>query len=248
MESATPVVMNRTGLKTSAPREAKKLLEVTEMTEVEATEGDDSELAAVRLASAGEADPLGSVPPVTKAQRVLKSAAEASGTRPEVLIDKLSQRLAFERTGTRLYDALLVKHAAYSDELPNVSVEALQQIRDEELQHFLLLTEAMTQLGADPTAQTPGADLVGVEGMGLMQVVCDPRTTFVQALDALLVAELADNDGWQTLVGVARVSGLEELAEQFAVALEEEEEHLRQVRTWMSELVTAELRADALDA
>jgi hypothetical protein len=248
MESATTIGTNRTGLKTAAPREAKKLLEVTEMAAAEASEGDDSELAAMRLAHAGEADLLGSVPPVTKAQRALKSAAEAARARPEVLIDKLSQRLAFERTGTRLYDALLVKHAAYSDELPNVSVEVLQQIRDEELQHFLLLTEAMTQLGADPTAQTPGADLVGMEGMGLLQVVCDPRTTFVQALDALLVAELADNDGWQALIGVARVVGLDDLAEQFTVALEEEEEHLRQVRTWMSELTNAELRADSLDA
>ena len=28
------------------------------------------------------------------------------GVSPEVLIDKLGERLAFERTGTRLYDAL----------------------------------------------------------------------------------------------------------------------------------------------
>jgi hypothetical protein len=242
MEASITVGTNRTGVKTS-PRDAQKLLEGAEAT-IPSSEGDESALALVRLDYAGEADPIGSVPPLTKGQSALKKSSSTSGTRPEVLIDKLAQRLAFERTGTRLYDALLVKHAAYSDQLPKVSIEKLQQIRAEEAQHFLLLTEALESLGADPTAQTPGADLVGVEGMGLMQAVCDPRTTFAQSLDAILVAELADNDGWQTLIGVAKAADQDDLAEQFAVALEEEEEHLAQVRTWVSELTTAELRAD----
>jgi ferritin-like protein len=241
MESSTTIGTNRTGMK-SSPREAKKLLEAAGAT-VPTSEGDEGALALVRLAYAGEADPIGSVPPLTKAHSALKKAAEKSGTRVEVLVDKLAQRLAFERTGTRLYDALLVKHAAYSDQLPNVSIEKLHQIRTEEAQHFLLLTEALESLGADPTAQTPGADLVGVEGMGLMQVVCDPRTTFAQSLDAILIAELTDNDGWQTLIGVAKAADQDDLAERFAIALEEEEEHLVQVRTWMSELTNAELRA-----
>lgn len=217
-------------------------MQATEET-VPTSDGDASAIALVRLAYAGEADPIGSVPPLTKAQSELKKVAAKSGTRAEVLIDKLAQRLAFERAGTRLYDALLVKHAAYADELPNVAVEALEQIRAEEAQHFLLLNEALASLGADPTVQTPGADLVGVEGMGLMQAVCDPRTTFTQALEAILVAELTDNDGWQTLIGVAKVAGQDELADRFSAALEEEENHLVQVRTWMSELTTAELKA-----
>jgi hypothetical protein len=242
MESSTTIGTNRTGVR-SSPRDAKKLLAAAEKTVP--TDGDASALALERLACAGEADPIGSVPPLAKTQGVLKKMAAESGTRAEVLIDKLAQRLAFERAGTRLYDALLVKHAAYADELPNVSVETLQQIRDEEAQHFLLLNEALESLGADPTVQTPGADLVGVEGMGLIQAVCDPRTTFAQALEAILVAELADNDGWQTLIGVAKVAGQDELADQFTAALEEEESHLVQVRTWMSELTTAELKANA---
>jgi ferritin-like protein len=242
MESSTTMGSNRTGVH-SSPRDAEKLLEATE--ETVPTDGDESALALMRLAAAGEADPIGSVPPLTKSQGMLKKAAAKSGTRAEVLIDKLAQRLAFERSGTRLYDALLVKHAAYADELPNVPVETLQQIRDEEAQHFLLLTEALASLGADPTVQTPGADMVGVEGMGLIQAVCDPRTTFAQALEAILVAELTDNDGWQTLIGVAKVAGQDDLADRFSAALEEEENHLVQVRTWMSELTTAELRVDA---
>jgi len=243
MESSTTIGTNRTGVH-SSPRDAKKLLEAAEET-VPTSDGDASALALVRLAYAEEADPIGSVPPLTKAQSALKKTAAESGTRAEVLIDKLAQRLAFERSGTRLYDALLVKHAASAEQLPNVSLETLQQLRAEEAQHFLLLSEALESLGADPTAQTPGADVVGVEGMGLIQVVCDPRTTFTQALDAILVAELTDNDGWQTLIGVAKVAGQDDLADRFSAALEEEENHLAQVRTWMSELTTAELKVNA---
>jgi rubrerythrin len=240
MQTPTPGT-NRTGVRT-ALQDTRKLLEATEET-VPTSDGDATALAVERLAYAGEADPIGSMPPpLAKPQGASKKSGGSSDTRTEVLVDKLAQRLAFERTGTRLYDALLVKHTAYSDELPGVPAEALEQIRAEEAQHFLLLSDALESLGAHPTAQTPGADVVGVESMGLMQVVCDPRTTFTQALDAILVAELADNDGWQTLIGVAKVAGQEDLAQRFSAALEEEEEHLRLVRTWMSELTTAELK------
>jgi ferritin-like protein len=243
MESATTLGTNRTGVRTS-PLDTEALLEGTESTVP--TPGNESDLAQVRLAYAGEAEPLGSVPPLDEAILDATSGEEVTGMRAEVLVDKLAQRLAFERTGVRLYDALLVKHAAYSDELPNVSIEKLQQIRTEEAQHFLMLTESLESIGADPTTQTPGADLVGIEGTGLMQAVTEPRTTFAQALDAILIAELADNDGWQALIAVAQAVGADELAERCSVALEQEEEHLRQVRAWVSELSTAELRGATL--
>jgi rubrerythrin len=162
------------------------------------------------------------------------------------LIDRLAERLAFERSGTRLYEALLVKHAAYADELPNVSVERLQEFCTDEAQHFRMLSDCLEELGADPTAQTPCADLVGVEGFGLLQAITEPRTTFLQSLHAILVAELADNDGWQTLIGLAKAADQDEMAERFESALEEEDEHLTQVRTWMSELTMAELRPPPL--
>ena len=36
------------------------------------------------------------------------TAARITGSRPEVLIDKLGERLAFERTGIRLYEAMIM--------------------------------------------------------------------------------------------------------------------------------------------
>ncbi len=238
METVTQFGANRTGIKTS-PQDTEELLAATQSAQPD-PEGDCSAMANMRLEYVGQADPLGSVPGTGTA----KAPSPTAGVevRVQVLIDRLAERLAFERSGTRLYEALLVKHAAYADELPNVSVERLQQFCSEEAQHFRMLSGCLEELGADPTAQTPCADLVGIEGAGLIQAITEPRTTFVQSLHAILVAELADNDGWQTLIGLAKAANQDDMAERFESALEEEDEHLTQVRTWMSELTMAELR------
>jgi hypothetical protein len=87
-------------------------------------------------------------------------------------------------------------------------------------------------LGGDPTAQTPEADVSGVEGMGLMQVLTDPKTTVAQALHAILVAEMTDNAAWEELVELTTKAGNDDLVARFIKAHEEETEHLEKVRGW----------------
>ena len=41
-------------------------------------------------------------------------------------------------------------------------VPRLQSFREQEAQHFELVASALVDLGGDPTAQTPCADLVGI--------------------------------------------------------------------------------------
>lgn len=88
--------------------------------------------------------------------------------------------------------------------------------------------------------QTPSADIAGVLSHSILQIVSDPRTTIPQTLQAILNAELADNDGWQMLKGLAGELGYSELEEQCKKAFQEEQEHLENVRTWLSEMVLAE--------
>lgn len=45
-----------------------------------------------------------------------------------------------------------------------------------------MLSEAIVDMGGDPTAQTPCADVSAVAAMGLIQVLTDPRTTLAQGL------------------------------------------------------------------
>jgi ferritin-like protein len=150
-----------------------------------------------------------------------------------VLMDKLGERLVFERAGTRLYDALLVKCQA--DKSAGVPVKDVQHIREEEAVHFALVGAAIQSLGGDPTAQTPCADVTGVEGMGLMQVLNDPKTTMPQALHAILVAEMTDNAAWEELIELTSQVGNDDLVARFAKALEEEQEHLEKVQGWYRE-------------
>jgi hypothetical protein len=68
-----------------------------------------------------------------------------------------------------------------------------------------------------------------------MQVVTDPRTTMAQSLQAILMAEMTDNAGWEMLIALADDQGQNALITDFTVALDEERVHLQQVRNWLEE-------------
>jgi len=109
--------------------------------------------------------------------------------------------------------------------------------------HFKLAHQCIDTLGGDPTVQTPCADIAGVESVGLVQVLTDPKTTLSQSLHAILVAELTDNAAWDELVVLAREMGDEDMATQFEQAREAEREHLQTVKGWHQELTLAEANA-----
>lgn len=233
--------LNRTGQQTS-PLLSKEMNDSVQP--VEATAANASVLLEARLEFIRTADTLGSVPPPATAKGVLKTGAKMlAGGRPQAFIDKLAERLAYERAGTRLYDAVIAKFVAHQEELDGVSVGELMEIREEEASHAALIRTCLEQLGADPTAQTPCADLVGVATSGFLQAASDPRTTLVQTLQIALAAELVDGAGWESLIALAESMGQDDMAERFANALDRETEHLAKVRRWYDALTleTAEL-------
>ena len=235
MKEQTPMGMNRTGVQMS-PFDASQMQSGTPASMTPATPGDDSALAEMRSRSIAEADPVGSVPiPGTVHGAITTGVSMLTGDQPQLLLDKLGERLAFERTGTRLYDALITKFETLQDGSTSMTLADLQKIRQDEARHFAIVADAIETLGGDPTSQTPCADLVGVESMGLMQVVCDPRTTIAQSLHAVLVAEMTDNAGWEMLIALAEDQKQSSLITDFSVALDEERAHLMQVRTWFEE-------------
>lgn len=233
MQDQVKLGMNRTGLQMS-PHDMKVLLE----TASEEVLGDPRAMAALREDYIAEADVIGSMPPPGTLKGVVSTGVKMMrGKHPELFLDKLAERLASERGGTRLYDAIIAKFNATSQDVPNVSLADLTEIRNEEAAHFHLVAQCLEGLGADPTTQTPSADLVGVETMGFMQVVTDPRTTFVDCLHVALTAELTEVDSWGLLARMADGVGEKELAEQFRRALQEENVHLTKVRAWYQDLV-----------
>jgi hypothetical protein len=239
MAKETKIGSNRTGIQMS-PKDSKEMIEAAQSA-IPTSEGDHMSLALLRADYIADAEPVGTVPPPGTLKGVLKSGMDMmTGDRPQVLLDKLGERAAFERGGTRLYDAILSKFDSDPHPHGSVSRDVLQHFRNEEAEHFNLVCEAVEQLGGDPTAMTPCANVVGMQAMGLWQSVTDPRTTLAQCLNTMLVAELADNAGWELLVTLARSSGHDDLAQRFETALQEEEEHLVQVKAWVQELTMAE--------
>jgi len=229
---------NRTGVQTS-PELARELIEGAAAA-APSSEGGPEAIDAARGEYIEEGFPVGSLPGLPAAQEA-GAGEEAAGM--AVLLDKLCERLAFERTGTRLYDALINKCEVLGESSPGPTPAQLREIREDELRHFLLLNRAVTALGGDPTVQSPCADTAQVASLGLMQVLTDPRTNVAQCLQAILTAELTDNDGWQMLIGLAEELGHADLASEFQIALTNEEAHLASVRGWLEELVLTQAQA-----
>ena len=239
MDSPQSMGMNRTGID-MAPKGAEEMTVAVREFPPSST-GNEQTLAGFREPYLIDAEPIGTVP----VPGTVKGAAKAGiqklmGRHAEVLIDCLGGRLAFERTGTRLYDALMGKFVLRKDEAAMVSMEQLMQFRAEEAAHIGICWDALRQLGADPTCVTPMADTNAVASVGLMQIITDPRMTIGQSLHAIHVAELADNDGWALLINLAQQMSQDDMVANFRRALEEEDRHLEALRQWMKQIAMSE--------
>jgi hypothetical protein len=215
--------MNRTGITIQPDLTKEMLAGVREFPPT--TPGSSASLMTIREAYLGDGEPIGSIPLPPKGAATEKSTM--------IFTDKLGERLAFERTGARLYEAFLGKLAGVRSRGSTVPVKDVEEILRDEWEHFLIVRQAIEGLGGDPTAVTPAADIAGVASSGIVQVLTDPRTTVDECLCALLTAELTDNDGWQLLVTLAESLGHKELGRAFNAALTAEERHLTMVRGWV---------------
>ena len=232
MRQSTDLGMNRTGMGT-APQQGSRMLE-----NVQANAGIQASsegLRQVRQAYAEVSPPIGNIPPPASMKGAIKTGVEKlKGHKLTVLIDKLGERLAFERTGVRLYQALLVKLESDGGWPDGPGHEVLEEFCEQERRHFEMLHECIESLGGDPTTVTPSADIAGVAAEGIVKVITDPRSSLKQGLEALLVAELADHDGWQMLTGIADGLGESKWVQEFQRAEQEEERHLQTVRSWLT--------------
>jgi ferritin-like protein len=243
MRAAIEKTNNRTGLAVS-PEMAQELQET--VPEADAGAITEDGLAVTRASYAEEGEPVGSMPPPATLGGAARAVAKAvMGQNAMAFMDKLGERLAFERSGVRLYQGLIGKFDAYGSWKGGPSRAELEHIRDEEYEHFHLLNRAMAELGGDPTAMTPSADLHGVISEGLPCAISDSRTDLRESMEAILVAELVDNDCWETLIDLARSLGHDNHADAFEEALAHEKEHLENVRTWLAAALNLAATGDA---
>jgi len=227
-ERQVNIGMNLTGTQ-MAPEATQQQVEATRLFPADIP-GDMRSYTEARQQAIGTADRVGSVPPPGSVKGMLKTAVDkVTGSNPEVLIDKLGERLAFERTGVRMYEAMIAKATSAVGATPAM-VATLREIQAQELEHMNLVREAIETLGGDPTTMTPCADVAAVKAQGVLQVLTDPRTTLSQSMSAILTIELEDNAAWELLIELAKKAGHPLIAEGFKHAFEQEELHLSTVR------------------
>jgi bacterioferritin (cytochrome b1) len=161
------------------------------------------------------------------------------------VIDVLTERLTFERTGVRLYDRVLERIRATGD--PEVAKlhAPMTAHRDQEKEHEEWLETTIRGLGGSAHAMTGKANLVKTESRGLEDVIFDDRATLPQMLHALLAAELVDNAGWDLLVALADEANDHELKKQFKQRLHEEEDHLALLQRAVARFAKREILAAA---
>src|SRR5262249_2248629 len=109
-------------------------------------------------------------------------------------IELLSERLAFERTGVKLYDRIVRKvlDSRGGDGITDAEevAEQLGVFRDEEKEHEEWLEDRIRELGSDPNEQTDRSVLVQEESKGIVDVVLESERPLPEMLHALLAAEL----------------------------------------------------------
>lgn len=155
----------------------------------------------------------------------------------ELLLHKLGQRLAFERASVRLYEALIFKCLAFRNGKKTVvSIDKLRQFRDEEVDHSLLLNKAIETLGFSADEWIPDTDSSLLSSLQIPKVFTQKSSNILPCLEAVLIFATNDNAEWHNLYELFTNMGLQELAEEFNQALEEDSRQLETISRWIYQL------------
>ncbi|MFB1483873.1 hypothetical protein [Corallococcus sp. RDP092CA] len=153
-----------------------------------------------------------------------------------LFVAQLRERLAFERTSSRLYAGLLVKTQALGSYPGGPTAERLVELHNQELDHLNLVRECIYRYGADAPQVAGLGDGADPRPHGLLRAVDDPCATLPDALRAVLIAEILNNAGWAMLMDLAEELGPSDLVGAFREVLREETLHLEEVTTWVANL------------
>ncbi len=151
------------------------------------------------------------------------------------VIDVLTERLAFERAGVRLYDRILSVMRGMADGTVARMIPEMEEHRSEEKEHEEGLEAQIRSIGGSAHAETDLSRLVTRESKGIEEVVMTDAE-LPHLLHALLAAELVDNAGWDLLAHIAGEAGDHGAKREFKKRLHEEEDHLLFVRKAVEKL------------
>jgi rubrerythrin len=144
----------------------------------------------------------------------------------ERVIDLLCERLAFERSGVKLYDRVIEALQGTTDAELHSLQATLEEHRAEEREHESWLEGQIRALGGETSLECDGARLASREAAGIEEVAAHDGGDLRHLFHALLAAEAMDETGWKLLVEVAEDAGDREARREFARRHSHEQEHL----------------------
>lgn len=146
------------------------------------------------------------------------------------VIDLLTERLTFERSGVKLYDSVIRKMEVSNDPQVARMLGQMREHRNQEKEHEEWLEAQVRALGGDAHGQTDMSQLIETESKGIEQVVLDGDPSISHMFHALLTAELVDNAGWELLLELADDADDDEARREFRKRVHHEQDHLIFVR------------------
>jgi len=133
----------------------------------------------------------------------------------EWLRDFLSEMLAVEKDGVKLYERALsdLEHSELEDKL----TEFLEQTR----RHVELCTSMLEAAGGDSGYQSPGAQAADHKANGLITTEVPPKMLDLNNIENLVLAETKDHWNWEMLASVAPKIGDPDLKRAASKAIAE---------------------------
>jgi rubrerythrin len=156
-----------------------------------------------------------------------------------MLMDYLSEFLAVEQGGLKLYRAALqiVQH----DEIRR----KFHEFHQETLKHVTILEKVIRGLGGDPSYQSTSAKIAEKKADGLLQTMTatngmSAKLAEINAIENIVLAETKDQADWALLGKIARQTTDSRLGDVLKAAVDEvepeENEHLTWTKSKMAEL------------
>lgn len=155
------------------------------------------------------------------------------------LNELLYEGLETELGGVQVYTKAI--ECAVNEDLKKEWEEYLEQTKN----HVEIMESSMTQLGLDPSKETPGRMIVRhigeslVKAMAMAQEAGEPKMAEIVAAECVTHAETKDHMNWD-LIGecIKKATGETKkvLSEAHEQVMEEEEEHLYHTKGWGREL------------
>jgi len=170
---------------------------------------------------------------IEKAEDYLSSATISH----EMLRDKLSEFLAVEKGGLKLYERALQN--VHDPEVVNKFTTFREQTR----KHESILIRVMQKLGMDPEYMSNGARLATEKAEALLKTMengLTGKTAEINAIENIILAETKDHADWELLGKISRQTNDSKIRDALKDAVSEvepeEDEHLNWTKEQMSRL------------